>query len=629
MAIQVQLRRGTATQNNAFTGAIGELSFDTTNKQLRVHDGSTAGGFKIGTGNFPTGTNNVALGNTALDGLDGVSPGGNNTAVGHDALTANTTASFNTAIGVSSGSLITTGQKNTIVGSFDGNEGGLDIRTASNHIVLSDGDGNPRLIIDDSGNVDIGHETTELKLKNTTHEDTDGGRESKITFQGEQSGGEQSVLAQIQASHDATADDQKGDLIIRTNDGSDGTSPTERLRIDSAGRVKIGNSTAIAAGNAQYALLSVRGGTDSANSAGSLALASGQAAASLSDTNATGLISFGDAEGRETAYIISSMDGTPSSSNSSGDLEFWTTPSGGVTPNRKLTIDLDGDVLFEGTEKTTVNHTDGCVLFKTFNDGGSNTFSTTGHGLEGSVRDGNGIRHGGVRIIRTPGTGGGITSGAGIGLFTSGNTFFGYDQTRNNSLTYWASAFHFAPYNDNSSHLGDSSYRWQNIYATNSSIQTSDQREKQQIASLTDGEINAAKAISKLFKTYKWNKVVEAEGNGARIHTGVIAQEVVAALEAESLDPWRYAFLTKDIWWEHYVDVPAKEEILDADGKSIQVAQDATQERVVYKEEDDAPEGSTKKEMMGIRYPELFAFVSAATEQRLTSIETRLTALEG
>ena len=243
MAIQVQLRRGTAAQNNAFTGAIGELSFDTTANQVRVHDGSTAGGFKIGVGDFPTGTNNIALGNTALDSLDGSSPGGNNTAVGHDALTANTTASFNTAIGVSSGSLITTGQKNTIVGSFDGNEGGLDIRTANNHIVLSDGDGNPRLIIDNNGNVDIGGETTELKLKNTTHEDTDGGRESKISFQGEQSGGEQSILAQIQASHQDTSDDQKGELIFRTNDGSDGTSPTTALVIDSAQNVGIGTSS--------------------------------------------------------------------------------------------------------------------------------------------------------------------------------------------------------------------------------------------------------------------------------------------------------------------------------------------------------------------------------------------------
>ena len=117
MAIQVQLRRGTATQNNAFTGAIGELSFDTTNNQIRVHDGSTAGGFKIGTGDFPTGTANVALGNTALDSLDGSSPGGNNVAVGHNALTANTTASFGVAVGSGALAANTTGANNVAVGS--------------------------------------------------------------------------------------------------------------------------------------------------------------------------------------------------------------------------------------------------------------------------------------------------------------------------------------------------------------------------------------------------------------------------------------------------------------------------------------------------------------------------------
>ena len=44
MSTQVQYRRGTATQNNAFTGALGEITVDTTNWTLRVHDGVTAGG---------------------------------------------------------------------------------------------------------------------------------------------------------------------------------------------------------------------------------------------------------------------------------------------------------------------------------------------------------------------------------------------------------------------------------------------------------------------------------------------------------------------------------------------------------------------------------------------------------
>jgi len=44
MAKQLQLRRGTTVQNDAFTGAIGELTMDTDKKQLRLHDGATQGG---------------------------------------------------------------------------------------------------------------------------------------------------------------------------------------------------------------------------------------------------------------------------------------------------------------------------------------------------------------------------------------------------------------------------------------------------------------------------------------------------------------------------------------------------------------------------------------------------------
>ena len=81
-----------------------------------------------------------------------------------------------------------------------------------------------------------------ITTKNPTHEDTDGGRESAISFKGEQSGGEISTLAQIQASHDGTSDDQKGDLIFKTNDGSDNDAPTEAARIESSRNVLIGKT---------------------------------------------------------------------------------------------------------------------------------------------------------------------------------------------------------------------------------------------------------------------------------------------------------------------------------------------------------------------------------------------------
>ncbi len=44
MSRQIQIRRGTAAEHSNFTGAIGEITMDTTNKTLHVHDGVTPGG---------------------------------------------------------------------------------------------------------------------------------------------------------------------------------------------------------------------------------------------------------------------------------------------------------------------------------------------------------------------------------------------------------------------------------------------------------------------------------------------------------------------------------------------------------------------------------------------------------
>jgi len=68
----------------------------------------------------------------------------------------NTTGSDNTFVGQNSGNTVTSGYSNTILGRYNGNQGGLDIRTDHNYIVLSDGDGNPRLYCDNSGNWELG-----------------------------------------------------------------------------------------------------------------------------------------------------------------------------------------------------------------------------------------------------------------------------------------------------------------------------------------------------------------------------------------------------------------------------------------------------------------------------------------
>jgi hypothetical protein len=62
MPTQVQFRRGTTAQNNSFTGAAGELSVNTSNSTIRVHDGSTAGGSELATVTSTSNATNLTTG---------------------------------------------------------------------------------------------------------------------------------------------------------------------------------------------------------------------------------------------------------------------------------------------------------------------------------------------------------------------------------------------------------------------------------------------------------------------------------------------------------------------------------------------------------------------------------------
>lgn len=49
-SVQLQLRGGTTTEHSTFTGAAREVTVNTTNNTLVVHDGTTAGGHEVGAG---------------------------------------------------------------------------------------------------------------------------------------------------------------------------------------------------------------------------------------------------------------------------------------------------------------------------------------------------------------------------------------------------------------------------------------------------------------------------------------------------------------------------------------------------------------------------------------------------
>lgn len=93
-----------------------------------------------------------------------------------------------------------------------------------------------------------------LTLHNSTEENGDGGRESRINFKGERLDTTEHTLARIEVSHDGAADDEKGKFVISVNDGNDGDTPTAVIKISADGSTAIGDG-----GTTNYSQFSATG----------------------------------------------------------------------------------------------------------------------------------------------------------------------------------------------------------------------------------------------------------------------------------------------------------------------------------------------------------------------------------
>jgi hypothetical protein len=101
---------------------------------------------------------------------------------------------------------------------------------------------------------------------------------------------------------------------------------------------------------------------------------------------------------------------------------------------------------------------------------------------------------------------------------------------------------------DNAIDLGYSGGRFKDIYASNGTIQTSDRNEKQDIEDISDAETKVAVVAKGLLKKFRWKSAVEDKGDDARIHFGIIAQDLQDAFTAEGLDAGDYGMFISSTW---------------------------------------------------------------------------------
>jgi hypothetical protein len=114
---------------------------------------------------------------------------------------------------------------------------------------------------------------------------------------------------------------------------------------------------------------------------------------------------------------------------------------------------------------------------------------------------------------------------------------------------------YFSPSNNGVMACGGPNYKWDVVYALSGTINTSDESQKEQIRDISESERNVALKIKKLFRLFKFKDAVLKKGDNARIHTGVIAQDVKAAFESEGLNPYEYAMFCSDTWEEDGTEV--------------------------------------------------------------------------
>ena len=478
-----------------------------------------------------------------------------------------------------------------------------------------------RMRITSSGSVGIGTSSpsTTLEVKGADNSDT------TLTVTGGTTAGLGSN-AKIKLVPDGTA----GVGVINA-EGSDGndvlafqTNGTEAMRITSAGNVGIGTASPTPVSGS--VALEIEG-------VGSQAGA--EVIIGSADTTATagdlfGGLAFKSIDSNGTAPHYSGIKATAADTFGGANLEFYAGRSNYESNDPRFVIEgpqsVSGEAMrLDASGNLLVGTTNSNVSGNSGSSNGGINIQTAG--VKGVISAAAaqaviylnrlGTSDGDIAVFRKDGsTVGSISSIGGLYMSLDSPQGTGYLSV-NGALRYGWNNSTLYPNTDNARDLGLWNRRWDDIYVL-SVISTSDRNEKQDIAELSDAEQRVAVAAKGLMRKFRWRDAVEAKGDDARTHFGIIAQDLQAAFATEGLDAGDYAMFISTTWWETQTEVPAVEavaEVLDEEGNVVTEAveaKDAYTRTDTYETQEEAPEGAAERTRLGVRYSELLAFIIGA-----------------
>ena len=167
-----------------------------------------------------------------------------------------------------------------------------------------------------------------------------------------------------------------------------------------------------------------------------------------------------------------------------------------------------------------------------------------------------------------------------------------------NAWSYWW----FGPIssNNNTINLGQAGGTWKQLYAGTAAINTSDRRVKNSIDYISDFILDIWDEVD--FRQFKFNDAVKEKGDSARIHCGMIAQDIQEIFEKHDVDVTRYSFFCWDSW-------EAKEAVYNEKGE---LESPATEAGDAY----------------ALRYEELLCLEAAYQRRKNKILENRISELE-